>query len=193
MAPCINCLPQNWNISNVIPGIFRGAWALPKRTKVSSRRDPGGAKRIPKRLPKEHPKHINRILGGSHILHSGMAQWPIGMTQVWRTPVPVMLQPNMTTWIGFYTRNITFTKEITTLWPQMHENTMVFWNSNIASRSFTKEIATSWSQRCVITKVLRALQIGNFNSVKGISNSRFKNNSFYKGSGSEISVLPRKS
>ena len=164
---------------------FRGAWALPKRTKVSSRNDSGGAKRTPKRT--------NGILGGSHILRSGMAQCPKGMAQVWRTPVSVMLQPNMTTRIGFYARNITFTKDITTLWPQMHENTMVFWNCNIGNRSFTKEIVTSWSQRRDNTKVVCALQIGNFNSVKVTSNSIFRNTCFYKGCERGISILLRKS
>ena len=153
---------------------FRGIWAPPKRTKVSSRKDPGVPKRHQKgcqkdtqKVTKRTPKRTNRILGGSHILCSGMAQWPKGMAQVWRTPVSVMLQLNMTTRIGFYTRNITFTTKNTTLWHQMHENTMVFWNSNITNRSFTKEIATSWSQRRVNSQVLCASHMAHLQFCKG--------------------------
>ena len=142
-APCLNYLSQNRNFSNIIPGCL----SSPKTYQSVFQERAWGCQKDTQKVTKRTPKRTNRILGGSHILRSGMAQCPRGMAQVWRTPVSVMLQPNMTTRIGFYTRNITFTKEITTLWPQMYENTMVFWNSNIGNLTFTKEIVTSWSQR----------------------------------------------
>ena len=111
MAQCLNYLSQNRKFSNVIPGCL----SSPRTSQSVLQKRPWGCQKDTQKVTKRTPKRTNGILGGSHILRSGMAQCPKGMAQVWRTPVSVMLQPNMTTRIGFYTRNITFTKEITTL------------------------------------------------------------------------------
>ena len=78
-------------------GDIPGCLSSPKTYQSVLQKRPWGCQKDTQKVTKRTPKRTNGILGGSHILRSGMAQWPRGMAQVWRTPVPVMLQPNMTT------------------------------------------------------------------------------------------------